>query len=86
MEFRHGLIANYREYWNPTAFTAAMTGTRFEKSADRNEALYFPVSTCALWKCERQLCQNCVTYPPQPRANTVIYGHTSRHIDVAGSR
>ena len=33
MEFRHGLIANYREYWNPTAFTAAMTGTRFDKSA-----------------------------------------------------
>jgi ketosteroid isomerase-like protein len=33
MEFRHGLIANYREYWNPTAITAAMTGTGFDKSA-----------------------------------------------------
>jgi hypothetical protein len=32
MEFRQGLIANYREHWNPTGFTAAMTGTRFDKS------------------------------------------------------
>jgi len=31
--FRHGLIANYREYWNPMAFTAAMAGTRFDDSA-----------------------------------------------------
>src|SRR3977135_2392224 len=30
--FRHGLIANYREYWNPTVFTAAMAGTRFDTS------------------------------------------------------
>jgi hypothetical protein len=28
-----GLIANYREYWNPMAFTAAMAGTRFDNSA-----------------------------------------------------
>ena len=28
--FRDGLIANYREYWNPIAFLAAMGGTRFE--------------------------------------------------------
>jgi hypothetical protein len=33
MEFRHGLIAHYRDYWNPTAFTAATTGTRVDKSA-----------------------------------------------------
>ena len=32
--FRHGLIANYREYWDPMAFTAAMAGTRFDKSAE----------------------------------------------------
>jgi uncharacterized protein len=31
---RHGLIANYREYWNPLAFTAAMAGTRFDNSAE----------------------------------------------------
>ena len=30
---RDGLIANYREYWNPIAFTAAMAGTRFDNSA-----------------------------------------------------
>ena len=30
---RDGLIANYREYWNPMAFIAAMTGTRFDNSA-----------------------------------------------------
>jgi Bacterial regulatory proteins, luxR family len=29
------------------------------------------------------LCQNCVTYPPKPWGNTVIYGDTSTHIDVA---
>ena len=33
MEFRDGLIANYREYWNPTAFTAAMTETRLDQYA-----------------------------------------------------
>ena len=27
--FRNGLIVNYREYWNPQAFMAAMAGTRF---------------------------------------------------------
>jgi len=32
--FRRGLIANYREYWNPMAFTAAMAGTRFDNSAE----------------------------------------------------
>ena len=31
--FRDGLIANYREYWNPMAFTAAMAGTRFDNEA-----------------------------------------------------
>jgi hypothetical protein len=29
------------------------------------------------------LCQNCATYPPKPWGNTVIYGDTSTHIDVA---
>jgi ketosteroid isomerase-like protein len=27
--FRNGLMVNYREYWNPQAFTAAMAGARF---------------------------------------------------------
>lgn len=27
--FRDGLMVNYREYWNPAAFTAAMSGARF---------------------------------------------------------
>src|SRR5436190_19855482 len=31
IEFRHGLIAHYRDYWNPTAFTAATTGTRVDQ-------------------------------------------------------
>ena len=29
---RDGLIVNYREYWNPIAFMAAMGGTRFDGS------------------------------------------------------
>ena len=33
--------------------------------------------------CESFLCQNCVTYPPKPWGNTIIYGDTSTHIDVA---
>jgi hypothetical protein len=28
--YRDGLIINYREYWNPQAFLAAMEGTRFD--------------------------------------------------------
>jgi ketosteroid isomerase-like protein len=31
--FRNGLIVNYREYWNPLAFTAAMAGTHFDSPA-----------------------------------------------------
>jgi ketosteroid isomerase-like protein len=27
--FKNGLIVNYREYWNPIAFLAAMNGTMF---------------------------------------------------------
>jgi uncharacterized protein len=27
--FKNGLIVNYREYWNPTAFMAAMSGASF---------------------------------------------------------
>src|SRR5882762_2026064 len=27
-------------------------------------------------KARSGLCQNCVTYPSKPLANTVIYGHT----------
>ena len=30
--FRDGRIVNYREYWNPLAFMAAMEGTRFDGS------------------------------------------------------
>jgi hypothetical protein len=41
------------------------------------------VSTCALRKCERQLCQNCVTYPPKPWGNTVVYGDTLKQLVVA---
>jgi hypothetical protein len=33
-----------------------------------------------------KLCQNCVTCPLKPRSNTVVYGDTSMHITVAGSR
>jgi hypothetical protein len=32
------------------------------------------------------LCQNRVTYPQKPGANTVIYGVTPMHMVVAGSR
>ena len=35
---------------------------------------------------DRLLCQNCVTCPPKPRSNTVVYGSTSTYMDVAGSR
>jgi hypothetical protein len=31
-------------------------------------------------------CQNCVTCPPETRADTVIYRDTPMHIVVAGSR
>jgi hypothetical protein len=34
-------------------------------------------------KWEFALCQNCVTNPPKHWGNTVAYGHTSTHIDVA---
>jgi len=27
--FRDGFIVNYREYWNPIAFIAAMSGAQF---------------------------------------------------------
>lgn len=27
--FRNGLVVNYREYWNPMAFMAAMSGAKF---------------------------------------------------------
>jgi uncharacterized protein len=29
--FRNGLIVNYREYWNPQAFMAAMSGASFSE-------------------------------------------------------
>lgn len=29
------------------------------------------------------LCQNCVTCPPKPPSNTVVYGDTSTHKRVA---
>jgi hypothetical protein len=37
-------------------------------------------------KRDQRLCQNCVTYPPKPWGNTVIYGDTLKQIVVAGSR
>jgi hypothetical protein len=43
-------------------------------------------SVCVGRKREFALCQNCVTYPPKPWGNTVIYGDTLMHIVVAGSR
>jgi uncharacterized protein len=27
--FKNGLIVNYREYWNPIVFMAAMSGAKF---------------------------------------------------------
>jgi len=38
---------------------------------------------CVERKWEFALCQNCVKYPPKPWGNTVTYGDTSTHIDVA---
>ena len=38
---------------------------------------------CVGRKWEFALCQNCVTYPPKPWGNTVTYGDTPTHIDVA---
>ncbi|ROZ74993.1 nuclear transport factor 2 family protein [Ramlibacter sp. WS9] len=32
--FRNGLIVNYREYWNPLAFAAAMSGVQFHDGKD----------------------------------------------------
>ena len=43
-------------------------------------------SMCVGRKWEFALCQNCVTYPPKPWGNTVIYGDTLKQIVVAGSR
>ncbi|HET7000697.1 MAG TPA: nuclear transport factor 2 family protein [Puia sp.] len=34
--YRNGLIINYREYWNPQAFLAAMAGTRFDVAETAN--------------------------------------------------
>jgi uncharacterized protein len=31
--FRNGLILNYREYWNPHAFLAALAGARFDRGS-----------------------------------------------------
>ena len=36
-------------------------------------------------KRDRLLCQNCVTYPPKPWGNTVIYGDTLKQIVVRKS-
>ena len=35
-------------------------------------------------KSDSGLCQNCVIYPPKPRANIVSYEDTPTRIDVAG--
>jgi hypothetical protein len=37
-------------------------------------------------KRDQRLCQNCVTCPPKPWGNIVIYGATLEQIVVAGSR
>jgi hypothetical protein len=36
-------------------------------------------------KSSEFLCQNCVTCPPKPWVNNVVYGDTSMPIDVACS-
>ncbi len=35
--FRDGLIVNYREYWNPMAFIAAMSGAQFHDGKDSDK-------------------------------------------------
>ena len=34
-------------------------------------------------KWKRKLCQNCVTYPPKPPVNIVIYGRIEKYLVVA---
>jgi hypothetical protein len=34
-------------------------------------------------KLKSGLCRNCVRCPPKPRSNTVVYGDTPTHIEVA---
>ena len=34
--YRNGLVINYREYWNPQAFLAAMEGTHFDVAQTAN--------------------------------------------------
>ena len=41
---------------------------------------------CASAEVQTGSCQNCVTCPPKPPSNTVVYGATPMHIVVAGSR
>ena len=36
--YRNGLVINYREYWNPQAFLAAMEGTRFDVAETANQS------------------------------------------------
>ncbi len=45
--------------------------------------MFVSVCRCVSRKWKAALRQNCVTYPPKPWGNTVIYGDTSTHIDVA---
>ena len=44
------------------------------------------VRRCAGAQMANRVVQNCVTYPLKPQSNTVSYGDTPAHIDVAESR
>jgi uncharacterized protein len=40
--FRNGLIVNYREYWNPIVFMAAMSGAKFSSDSPPGRAMVDP--------------------------------------------
>jgi len=64
----------------------AMTGVFFELSDKGITCVATDAHRLVFANRERVPCQNCVRYPLKPRSNTITYGHTSTHIDVAGSR
>jgi hypothetical protein len=57
-----------------------MSDVIIDRRRDRYRSVCFRVRQ---GKCEVELCQNCVTYPLNPRANTVSYEEMSPRIDVA---
>jgi hypothetical protein len=61
-----------------------LTSKSRKSGRSRTYRLVF-VDVCP-WKLKSGLCQNCVTYPPKPCGNTVIYGDTLKQIVVVGSR